>query len=181
MSDNFLGEIRTFSFSWPPAGWAVCNGAVMPIKQNQALFSLLGPQFPGGVTNVSFALPDLQGRGILGGGYSYTSGIMVQTGTVAGTETVALTATQLPIHTHSLRASSAAGTAVGPAGNILAQAVPKTAGYPITPYAPASANMTAMNPASVVTAGAGAPHENMQPFTVVNYCIAISGNYPMRP
>lgn len=182
MGDNFIGEIRAFSFSWPPKGWALCDGTALPIKQNQALYSLLGDQFPGGVLGVSFALPNLQGRAILGGGRSQVTGeSSAKTGTMSGTETVALTsANQIPYHTHTLQAYSGAGTAASPAGNILAQAVQKTAGYPITPYAAAN-DLTAMNAASVNVAGAGAPHDNMQPFTVVNYCIATSGVYPQRP
>lgn len=180
MSDYYIGEIRSFGFNWPPKDWALCDGSVLTITQNQALFSLLGNRFGGDAIN-NFALPDLRGRAILGAGISLITQASTKLATVAGTETVTLTTPdQVPAHTHTLQACSAAGNATSTTGNILAQATPKTSGFPITPYA-ASANLTAMSPASIVANGASAPHDNIQPFTVVNFCIATAGLYPNRP
>ena len=172
MSDCYLGEIRMVSFPYPPRGWAFCNGQILPIAQNQALFSLLGVSFGGnGVT--SFQLPDLRGRMPLHPGTS-PSGSFVS-GQRGGEEATTLTQGQMPMHIHQMGATTALGSAVSPTGALPA----KKGRLGRDMFAPLG-NLTTLHPASVATAGASQPHPNMQPFTTLNFAIALSGIYPSR-
>jgi microcystin-dependent protein len=169
MSDPFLGEIRLFGFGFAPQGWAACNGQLLPINQNQALFTLLGTNYGGdGLTN--FALPNLQSRVPVhqGHGTGLTSRPLGQAG---GAETVSLTTGQMPQHSHAVHASAAAATSVKPGGRALAHTRTDT-------YAAAPDATTMMDPKMIGDAGSGHPHQNLQPFLVLNFCIALSGIFP---
>ena len=166
MSTPFLGEIKLFSFNWAPRGWALCQGQLLSIAQNSALFSLLGTYYGGnGVQN--FALPDLRGRVPIHQGNGYTIGEM------GGQENVALNQSQLPSHQHALEATTAAGTAGSPIGHLLAQ---PNLGH----YGSDSSNLVTMNPASIQPQGGSQAHDNMQPYLALNYCIALQGAFPSR-
>lgn len=172
MSTPYLSEIRVVSFNFPPRGWALCNGQILPINQNQALFSLLGTTY-GGEGRVNFALPNLQGSVPLhvgsGGGSSYVLG---QTG---GEALHTLTIAEMVSHTHLVTATSDAATTASPAGATLA-AAGNTVG---SVYAPGPAN-TPLAPASLVNAGGSQPHENRQPYLTLNFIIALQGIFPSR-
>lgn len=175
MSDYFLGEIRWFPTSWAPSGWLACDGRDMPIAQNQALYALLGTRYGGnGVT--TFKLPDLRGRAAL-----HYSGVQPDyiLGAKAGAETVALTAAQMPAHTHAFNASTAEGTAPQPKGNLLADAA-AAGGVSDPRLYGAPGAMIPLNNESVSVSGSSAAHANMQPFLVLNPCIAVSGIFPPR-
>lgn len=161
MAEPFLGEIRIMSFNFPPKGWALCNGQLLPINQNQALFSLLGTNF-GGDGRVNFALPDLRGRVPIHVGNGH---ILAERG---GEQAHTLSIAELPTHTHSLQASSAAGNVASSNGNILAAA---------DVYA-APSNLVAFSPASVTSVGGSQAHLNMQPFLTLSFCIALQGIFP---
>jgi microcystin-dependent protein len=165
--DPFLGETRAFAFGITPRGWAPCDGRLLSVQQNSALFSLLGT-FYGGDGITTFALPDLRGRAPLGCDGS------VAIGARSGTETVTLTAAQVPSHTHAAYASTAAASTAAPSTASLA---PLPEGF--SAYAAPAANTT-LAASAVATSGASQPHENMQPSLAVNWCIAINGIYPSR-
>ena len=174
MAEPFLGEIRLFGFNFAPQGWAQCNGQLLSIQQNAALFSLLGTMF-GGNGIQTFALPDLQGRVALGqgNGAGLSSYVM---GEVSGTETVTLNNQNMPAHNHPINGApctSNDATDGYPNGNI--PGVTSAASY----AAPASANGT-MPSGTIGISGGSQPHENMQPYLVANYCIALQGIYPSR-
>jgi microcystin-dependent protein len=164
-----FGEIRLVAFTTVPPDWAVCNGQLLSIAQNQALFSILGTTYGGDGTS-NFALPDL--RGLVPMHTSSTFAL----GTVSGAETVALTASQIPIHTHAVTATTDPATAPSPAAAILA-AAPATLG---DVYAQQT-GLTSMASQDVGNAGASQPHSNMQPFLVVNYIICTNGIFPEHP
>ena len=163
MAEPFMSEIRLMSFTYPPKGWALCNGQLLPINQNQALFSLLGTTY-GGDGRVNFALPNLQGRVPMHAGNGHMLGEQ------PGTPTVTLTPGQLPTHQHILQASgNVAGTQADPSGALLA---PVNGGYG------APANLTTLHPSSVTSVGNTQPHDNMQPYLTLSFCIALSGIFP---
>jgi microcystin-dependent protein len=170
MSEPFLGEIRNFGFTFAPRGWALCQGQLLSIQQNSALFSLLGTQYGGdGVT--TFGLPDLRGRVSMGFGQG--PGLSNRTqGEVAGTETVTLTSNQLPGHSHTVAAASAA-TSKNPAAAVPAFT---SAG---SSYG-TSADL-AMSPNMIGPVPGNQPHDNLQPYLVTNWCIAMEGIFPSRP
>lgn len=163
MAEPFLSEIRITSFHFAPKGWAFCNGQLLPINQNQALFSLLGTTF-GGDGRVNFALPDLQARTPIhvGSGHSL--------GERAGQYSHSITLAELPAHTHVLNASSLDGDSASPAGTLPAASVN-------TPYAGAR-NIQALSPQAISSTGGGIHHLNMQPFLVLSFCIALQGIFP---
>lgn len=169
MSDPYLGQITLVSFPFAPKGWAACNGQLLPIEQNQALFSLLGIAYGGNGVN-NFQLPDLRGRTPYGMSPQYPIG---QSG---GVETVALTGAQIPQHTHSAGYSTQAGSVRNPTGALYGDTGAST---PI--YASAGGAQAPLNPTTVGTAGQNQPHSNMQPYSVLNFCIALSGTFPSRP
>lgn len=166
MGAPFIGEIRLFPWDWPPRGWALCQGQLLPIAQSTALFSLLGTTYGGNGTS-TFGLPDLRGRVPNHQGGNYIIGEM------AGQENVTLLITQLPSHQHALMATTTTGTANPPVGNLLAQ--PTAARY-----ASDASNLVTMNPASIQPAGGSQGHNNMQPYLALSYCIALSGLFPSR-
>jgi microcystin-dependent protein len=163
-----------FGFNFAPVGWAECNGQLLPISQNTALFSLLGTQFGGnGTTN--FALPNLQGSFAVhqGPGEGLTPRSM---GEVGGSATVTLNVNEMPTHNHLVKCSNKAGTTIDPTGAIFAAA---PTGNPPA-YAAATGPWVDLSPQAVSNAGGGEPHENMQPYQVLNFCIAMQGIYPPR-
>lgn len=165
--DPFIGEIKLLPWSWAPKNWHICDGSLLPISNYTALFSLLGVQYGGnGTTN--FALPDLRGRAPIHFGTVY------QQGDQDGSESVTLLPNQLPAHNHALLGSSQPAQKANPTG-VLAQINPTTALH----YA-SDAPLQPLNPTSVQIAGSGGPHNNMQPYLVLNYCIALFGVFPSR-
>lgn len=172
MSEPFLGELRLMSFNYAPRGWAFCDGQLLAIAQNQALFALLGTTY-GGNGQTTFALPDLRGRAPMHAGPSSAGNVAL--GERGGAESVTLTAGQLPIHTHTLAASSDLANASVP-GNALPAAKPRGG---MNRYA-APGSETLMAPSSLAPAGGSQPHPNMQPFTVLTWAIALQGIFPSR-
>ena len=175
MSEPFLGEIRLMGFNFAPRGWAFCNGQVLPINQNQSLYSLLGTTY-GGDGQTSFALPDLRGRSPM----HFSSAIPL--GTAGGQETVALTDQQIP-HAHQARvappASSDPGDRATPAGNVPA-ATERDRLYGTTADAAMAGAALDTSGVTVDPAGNGDGHDNMAPFAAVHFCIALQGLFPSR-
>jgi microcystin-dependent protein len=173
MSMPFIGEIRNFGFNFAPTGWAQCNGQLLPIYSNSALFSLLGTMYGGnGMTN--FALPDLRGRVPIGVGSGPGLSTRVQ-GEWAGDETTTLATNNLPAHSHALNAKVGIGNQATPSGHLLAASDQRN-----SQFTSASADTT-MAATSVGSTGSGTPISNMQPYLVTNYCIALQGLFPSRP
>jgi len=164
MSDYFLGEIRVFAFDRIPKGWLACQGQLLPIAQNTALFSLLGTTY-GGDGKVTFALPDLRGVAPLGTGQGFPLGMS------AGETTHTLSTAEMPQHTHQASGSTQEASLASPAGNTWAA----------VGNAFATAYNVQMAAQAVSTAGGSQPHANMQPYLTLSLCISISGIYPSRP
>jgi microcystin-dependent protein len=167
MAEPFLSEIRMMSFGFPPKGWALCDGQLLPINQNQALFSLLGTTY-GGDGRVNFALPDLKGRVP-----THTGGIGHFLGERGGEQAHTLTISEIPQHTHVAKGST--NTAVNSPANspVLGTSNPQQV------YAAATA-LTAMNPGVIGNVGGSQAHLNMQPFLVINFSIALQGIFPSQ-
>jgi microcystin-dependent protein len=167
MAEPFLAETRIMSFDFAPQGWATCNGQLLPINQNQALFSLLGTTF-GGDGRVNFALPDLRARTPIHFGNNYTLG---QRG---GEQAHTLTISELPTHKHTLiNTNQAVDTNIPSNGaSVLGNTAPNQV------YNSSGQNLTGMNPASVSNIGGSQAHLNMQPFLALNFCIALQGIFP---
>jgi len=170
MADPFVAEIRMFGFNFAPKGWAFCNGQLLPLSQNTALFSLLGT-FYGGDGKSTFALPDLQGSVPIhsGQGQGLSEYFLGQQG---GTEFVTLLQSEMPIHTHIFQASEEVVNESTPANFFF--------GAGETRYAPPAA-VTQMAPQALSIAGGSLPHNNLMPYLVVNFCIAMQGVFPARP
>ncbi len=164
MAEPFLSEIRIMSFVFAPKGWALCNGQLLPINQNQGLFSLLGTTF-GGDGRVNFALPDLRGRTPIHVGSGHTLGER------GGEQAHTLSISELPTHTHVAQASSSDSTAAIPAGALLAKAAPAN------PYIAPTA-LGALMAGTVANVGGSQAHLNMQPFLTLSFCIALQGIFP---
>lgn len=168
MAEPFLSEIRIMSFVFAPKGWALCNGQLLPINQNQALFSLLGTTF-GGDGRVNFALPDLRGRTPIHVGSGHTLGER------GGEQAHTLSISELPEHTHILYASNSPGNSTNPrfgtTGHVLAQ-------DPGNGYTSSTNNLTALNSGSIANVGGSQAHLNMQPFLTLSFCIALQGIFP---
>jgi microcystin-dependent protein len=163
MSEPFLGEIKMISWNFPPRGWAFCNGQLLPINQNQALFSLFGTTY-GGNGQTTFALPDLRGRTPVHMGNGLTQG---QPG---GETSHTLSISEMTSHTHLVQANTGAPNQGSPANNYWAALAQSYSG---------SANST-MNPAIISNVGGSQPHENMQPYLVINFIVALQGIFPSR-
>lgn len=163
MSSPYLSEIRIFSFNYAPKGWAQCNGQLLAINQNQALFSLLGTTY-GGDGRVNFGLPNLQGRLPLHFGAGYVLG------QVGGESAHTLIQSEIPAHTHAASGSTTAASSGTPSGNLWATGN--------AAYNPAS--NASMNPASLMNTGGSQPHDNMSPYLVLNFCIALQGIFPSQ-
>lgn len=175
MSSPFVAEIRIFPFFFAPKGWAFCNGQLLPLAQNTALFSLLGTTYGGnGTTN--FALPNFQGSAPLhpGQGPGLSLYDLGQTG---GTQTVTLTQSEIPLHAHAVNVNNGAGTKVGAQGNVWAEA---NAERGQKMYSNNVVNPSAMAPQAVAVSGSGLPHNNMPPYLTFNFCIALQGVFPSR-
>ena len=164
MSTPFLSEIKLMSFNFPPKGWALCNGQLLPINQNQALFSLLGTTY-GGDGRTTFGLPNLQARTPNHVGNGFVLGEMG--GELAHT----LNISELPAHTHIAMATDTAGDSPIPTGNYL--------GAADNMYG-ALANATPLNPGTISVVGGSQSHENMQPYLVLSFCIALQGVFPSQ-
>jgi|SRR5215217_7446973 len=165
MAEPFLSEIRIMSFVFAPKGWALCNGQLLPINQNQALFSLLGTTF-GGDGRVNFALPDLRGRAPIHVGSGHTLGER------GGEQAHTLSIAELPEHTHVANASANPATASNPDTTLV---IAQSAGTFL--YGPAS-NLQAMAPNALANVGGSQAHLNMQPFLILSFCIALQGIFP---
>jgi len=169
MAEPFLSEIRIMSFVFAPKGWALCNGQLLPINQNQALFSLLGTTF-GGDGRVNFALPDLRARTPIHVGSGHTLGER------GGEQAHTLSISELPTHTHFVSANSANATGFDPQNSVLAKGAASN-GNPINAYGAAS-QLVAMLPGAVTNIGGSQAHLNMQPFLTLSFCIALQGIFP---
>ncbi len=175
MADQFVGEIRMFAGNFPPSGWAFCNGQILPISQNTALFSLLGT-FYGGDGRSTFALPNLQGGFALHAGGSAGPGLTQRsTGETGGAATVGLVQSQMPAHTHAPMASPGATT--GTPGSSVALA-PTSNGTAL--YRAADGTTLNLNSADVGPSGSGAQHNNLPPYLALTYIIALQGIFPAR-
>jgi microcystin-dependent protein len=173
MADQFVGEIRMFAGNFAPVGWAFCNGQLLPISQNTALFSLLGTNY-GGDGKSTFGLPNLQGSFAMHAGASPGPGLSIHSvGEIGGEAAHALTAAELPGHTHKLEAAGSAST--GTPSNSVAPGV--TAGPKV--YAPLT-NPVAMAGSAISGAGGSAPHENRHPYLALSFIIALQGIFPAR-
>lgn len=166
----YIGQISMAGFNFAPRGWALCNGQLLSIAQNTALFSLLGTTY-GGDGRVTFGLPNLQGRVPVhqGTGQGLTPRVMGET---SGSETVTLISTQMPMHNHLVNVTSADSTSKNPTNGFL--------GGTASPIYAAGSNGNTLNPQAVSLAGGNQPHNNMQPYQVVNFIIALTGIFPSR-
>src|SRR4051812_12853605 len=175
MTDAFIGSIVLFAGNFAPRGWAFCQGQIISISQNTALFSILGTTY-GGNGQTTFALPDLRGRAAVGQGTAPGGGTYTM-GQVASTENVTGLMTQIPSHTHQLMGTSAAGTNGGPAGNPTAADTSD-----ITDFYPnaVQAQLTPLAPNALANTGGTQPHPNLQPYLAMNYSIALQGLFPSR-
>lgn len=180
MSTPFLGEIKILSFNFAPLGWAQCNGQLLAINQNQALFSLLGTQF-GGNGTTTFALPNLQGRWVVGQGSG--PGLSPRTiGQVGGQITSTLTASEMPAHSHAIigvQGSLVPNRDPSPAGRYWSNEPKAVPGPQDPPYLDTQPD-TDFAPAALADTGGGQPHENLPPYLVLNYVIALQGIFPSR-
>ncbi len=174
MSDQYLGEIRMIGFSFAPVGWALCNGQILSITQNTALFALLGTTY-GGDGKSNFALPNLQASSPTG--YGNGGGLSPRTwGETGGETAVTLLPSQLPSHNHGVACISGAGSSNSPANSVWASAEGRV---PPPVYAAAATNV-AMNPAAVQNTGGNQPHNNMPPYLTIYFIIALQGIFPTR-
>lgn len=164
MSEPFLSEIKMMSFGFPPKGWALCDGQLLPINQNQGLFSLLGTTY-GGDGRVNFGLPDLQGRTPMHMGNGHTLGER------GGEQAHTLSISEIPTHVHTANATQNAGNSPIPTGNYLGSAD--------NSYGPPQ-NLTSLQPGTVAAVGGSQAHLNMQPFLTISFCIALQGIFPSQ-
>jgi microcystin-dependent protein len=177
MADPFVAEIRIFPFYFAPSGWAFCNGQIMSISQNTALFSLLGTTY-GGDGRSSFALPNLQGSAPMHTGQG--PGLSVHDlGETGGSDTITIITSEMPIHAHNINCLD--GARVGGQGGQPGNAVPaKTGGVPANAYTSGATQNQVMPSAMVGIVGGNLPHNNMMPYLTLNFCIALQGVFPPR-
>jgi microcystin-dependent protein len=171
--EEFIGAIGLFAFGLVPKGWMECDGRLLAVTQYQALFSLLGVQY-GGDGKTTFGIPDLRGRAIVGASPAYLAG------TKGGVESATLATGQMPTHYHSVAVSTVVGNSITADGAVIAASA-TTANLPTPPaiYAP-TGTLVEMGSSSIGTTGGNVPHNNMQPFQVLNYCICVVGHFPSR-
>ncbi len=169
MADPFVAEVRMFPFNFAPSGWAFCNGQLLPLSQNTALFSLLGTTY-GGNGLSTFALPNVQGSAPMHPGQG--PGLSLRDlGETGGSETVTLLESEIPAHTHTVRGVDDSGLQSSPGGALSARA---------NIYRAASGPLVNMSANMLAPAGGNQPHNNLQPYLTVNFCIALQGVYPPR-
>lgn len=172
MSEPFLAEIRMFPWGWAPRGWATCDGQLLPISQNTALFALLGTVY-GGDGKSTFALPNLQGSAAMHPGQG--PGLSLRDlGEVGGSDTVTLLQSEMPAHPHTLQATQIPADQPIPTGNLTGTTTADNL------YG-AAGNTVTMAPQALPVAGSGLPHNNLQPYLTVTFCIAMQGIFPQRP
>lgn len=164
MSEAYVGEVRMFAGNFAPVDWAICDGRTMAIAENEALFALIGTTY-GGDGQTTFALPDLRGRAPIHKSATYPIGSR------GGTESVTLTSSQMPAHTHTANASTGQGTAPTPDNGVWTTSIYDAFSTGQTPTA-------AMNAQAIAAAGGSQPHDNMMPYLVINYIICLAGIYP---
>lgn len=169
MSEPFIGEIRMFGGNFAPQGWALCDGSLLPISPNEALYTLIGTTY-GGNGQTTFGLPDLRGRSPVQQGNG--GGQTVVLGMLGGAETATLTQGQLPVHTHQLSGSLTANSQ-SPANSVPAQ-------WAESPYSTADPTAAKLLPTAVSSVGGGLPHQNRSPYLAVNFIISLSGIYPSQ-
>jgi len=174
MADPFVGEVRVVGFNFPPTGWAQCNGQLLPISQNTALFSLLGTTY-GGDGKSTFALPNIQGQVVLGPGQSKGASEYVE-GQAGGSPTVTLLTSEIPSHTHGGQASIDDAQFQAPA----ADRAFATSNPGFAYQTNSTQNLVNMNPQTLGVVGGSLPHNNMQPYLVLNFIIALQGVFPPR-
>jgi microcystin-dependent protein len=170
MAQPYIGEIRMFAGNFPPVGWMFCDGQLIPISENEALFNLIGTTY-GGDGQENFALPNLQSRVPIHMGSN--AGVTYQLAEMAGVEQVTLTTQQIPVHNHALLGSTGNGSQANPNNNVLASSTL------VKPYA-AETPGTTMAASSIGPAGGSQPHDNMQPFQCINYIISLFGIFPQQ-
>ena len=178
--DPFVAEIRIFPFNFPPKGWAFCNGQLLPISQNTALFSLIGT-FYGGDGKSTFGLPNLQGMTPMF--YGQGPGLSLHDiGETGGEETVTLLTTEIPAHGHTVNATTSKGNTDQPSGSLLGegQSSVQEATGAMNYYTAQTSPLVQMNPAVTGVAGGGFPHNNLMPYLTLNFCIALQGVFPPR-
>ncbi|CAM3458245.1 tail fiber protein [Nocardioides dubius] len=173
MADPFVAEIRLFPFNFAPRGWALCQGQLLPISQNTALFSLLGTMY-GGNGQTNFALPDLQGQVAMSAGQGPGLSEYVE-GQTGGSATVTLLQSEMPTHAHQVRAASTSADLRAPTGTRVLAAPGSGAAY-----APGGGPTTTMAPQTLTPSGGDHPHNNLMPYLTLNYCIALQGVFPPR-
>ena len=174
MSEQFLGEVRPFAFGFAPNGWALCDGQLMAINQNQALFSLLGTMY-GGDGRINFALPDLRSRVPMHFGTGFNQG------QPAGEEAATLTLQEIPAHSHAFVGTQSAANAKRPVtGSAYAQTTTPASVSPGDFFYGPTSSVIALNPNTVSPAGGSQPHTNLQPYLVISWCIALIGIFPSR-
>jgi microcystin-dependent protein len=175
MSDQFLAEIRIFPFNFPPTGWAFCDGQLMPLSQNTALFALLGTTY-GGDGKSTFALPDLQGSAPMQPGQG--QGLSLRDlGEMSGVESITLLVSEIPLHSHGVAVDDIDPADLNIPGPTRSLAISQNA----FAYQSSSANLGMMALQALPPAGGGLPHNNMQPYLTLNFCIALQGIFPQRP
>lgn len=176
MADPFVAEIRIFPFNFAPTGWATCDGQLLPISQNTALFSLLGTVY-GGNGQSTFALPNLGGSAAMHPGQG--SGLSQRfLGEQGGSDSITLLVSEMPFHTHTASGSTSIGTAQSPGPTVL---VGRMEGGANAYQNTTNASLVQMAPQALAPAGGSLPHNNMQPYLTLNFCIAMQGVFPARP
>lgn len=177
MTENYLGEIRLFSFGFAPKDWHLCDGTLLNIRENTALFALIGVAYGGdGIT--TFALPDLRGRTAIDMGQKTSSSGNYRLGQAKGHEGITLVAQEMPKHNHLMQVDNSNGNK-GILGNILA--IPNKDNVTVNIYNDNNTPVAPLNPNTIGADGGNADHDNMQPFLTVNFCIATTGAFPPRP
>jgi microcystin-dependent protein len=178
MSNPFVAEIRIFPFNFAPTGWAFCDGQILPLSQNTALFSLLGTTY-GGDGKSNFALPNFQGSVPMHPGQG--PGLSLHDlGETGGSDTVSLLESEIPAHSHGILAKTTPPPAVSPAPSPTAAFARSNGGTAYSTYAPATSHLGAMAPETIGLQGGDQPHNNLMPYLTLNFCIALQGVYPPR-